>query len=602
MRSVSLFLPMLLAFAGCDRGPDLAALDVKAGDPSDLDKHLVMVDGRGAAEEPREHLLLPHEAATETCDLGNGSQDKLLRARFACIIGNMISQYERWRDERPSRLGEEREPVLQLLVYFNGGLNDREDAVQTAADSYRQAEADGFYPLYMVWPTGALRTYGEDVAQVRQGRWTPWQNPWTLAGTPLRPPTDLIRGIASTPAAWGTSFRSFAETGFGLGTQAYAVAPDSALLVRLKERITADQSLSFSYDVEAGQTVADVDRVGRYDDGGGTAARLVDRGRYVVTAPLRALSTPLMIGLGEAGWRNMVRRTRISVRAVPEFPPDLMHAAVDKGEECRDAEVNDTPEMQAELLRRCYPRGAGGFSRFFQWLESCTTGQPITPAADPCPLPEPVRTKALALLPGKLRITMVGHSMGAIVVNELIQLYPDLPYENLVYMAGAASVRDTSRATVLILRANRGCTKLYALMLHPMNEAREPTFYGLSMSGSLLTYVDDFLEQPKTLPDRTVGQWHNLRQSRHLFPADARRWMHMRVFDREAGADIENGKPVRRPNPTTHGAFNDARMPFWKEWSFWKPGEVYFDPPDTTSCEALFSDRFKAAVEKARGA
>jgi hypothetical protein len=40
-------------------------------------------------------------------------------------------------------------------------------------------------------------------------------------------------------------------------------------------------------------------------------------------------------------------------------------------------------------------------------------------------------------------------------------------------------------------------------------------------------------------------------------------------------------------------------MPFWNEQGFWKPTEVTFDQPQT-SCERLFSDRFGAAIEKAR--
>ena len=74
-------------------------------------------------------------------------------------------------------------------------------------------------------------------------------------------------------------------------------------------------------------------------------------------------------------------------------------------------------------------------------------------------------------------------------------------------------------------------------MLHPMNEAREPNGFGLLPSGSLLVYVDEFLEVPKTVPDRTVGQWRNLRATRHVFfPEEARRWMLFHVFDRAEGA------------------------------------------------------------------
>lgn len=259
-------------------------------------------------------------------------------------------------------------------------------------------------------------------------------------------------------------------------------------------------------------------------------------------------------------------------------------------------------ENVAEKLRRCFPRGSGGFARVFQWLESCMTGQAIAPGADYCPLddvpdlpPEDLETLRSA------RIVMIGHSMGTIVINELLQLFPDLPYESLVYMAGAASVRDTSKAVAPVLTRNRGCTKFYGLMLHPMNEARESTGWGLLPSGSLLVYVDEFLETPKTVPDRTVGQWRNMRATRHVFfPEAARQWMLFRVFDRAGGMrrlDNVGGDPTTEcavddegvcyPNPTTHGAFNDPGVPFWKE-QFWKPDQIGFREPEA-DCAAVFT-------------
>ena len=44
---------------------------------------------------------------------------------------------------------------------------------------------------------------------------------------------------------------------------------------------------------------------------------------HAANAPVRALTTLPMVGLGEAGWRNMVRRTRTSVRAAGEFPDEF---------------------------------------------------------------------------------------------------------------------------------------------------------------------------------------------------------------------------------------------------------------------------------------
>ena len=69
-------------------------------------------------------------------------------------------------------------------------------------------------------------------------------------------------------------------------------------------------------------------------------------------------------------------------------------------------------------------------------------------------------------------------------------------------------------------------------MLHPMNDAREQAFYNLVPSGSLLHWVDSMYEHPKTMPDRTFGQWINVRRTKHLFPEEAQKWMLFRVFDK----------------------------------------------------------------------
>ena len=324
-----------------------------------------------------------------------------------------------------------------------------------------------------------------------------------------------------------------------------------------------------------------------------------------VLAPVRVLTTLPLVGLGDAGWRNMVRRTRTSVRSATEFPDEFAREAGGGGADeagrgpnnvdiASERAACDLPlQRDAAKLRRCYPRGSGGFARVFQWLESCMREQEIAPGADGCP---PLLSDEDRETLRNARIVMIGHSMGAIVVNELLQLFPDLPYESLVYMGAAASIRDTSRAVTLVLERNRGCTTFYGLMLHPMNEAREPTGYGLLPSGSLLVYVDEFLEVPKTVPDRTVGQWRNLRATRHVFfPEEARQWMLFRVFDR-AQVMVSFGKDDEYPNPTSHGAFNDAGVPFWQE-GFWKPQHLNFPEP-LADCRNLFTSRLgPAAIE-----
>lgn len=492
--------------------------------------------------------------------------------------------------------------------------------METAGETYRQIEHDRMYPIYMVWPTGALESYWEDVTRVRAGRLTEWSKPSTLASTPVRPASDLLRGFASAPAAWGTSAFELSQTNFGFGSKAYMMKRDRELHVNGGARITTtveiqpDQNLYFSpWDPDAGtppppdgDPVADLLFQDGFEQNPGGLANFAYHG---VTAPVRVLTTLPLVGLGDAGWRNMVRRTRTSVRSATEFPDEFATETNDseasdgarQPEDVNSVEIAEAcdPPLQGDAakLRRCYPRGSGGFARVFQWLESCMKEQEIAKGADACP---PLLSDDDRETLRNARIVMIGHSMGAIVVNELLQLFPDLPYESLVYMGGAASIRDTSRAVTRVLVDNRGCTKFYGLMLHPMNEARESTGFGLLPSGSLLVYVDEFLEVPKTVPDRTVGQWRNLRATRHVFfPEEARQWMLFNVFDRaEVMVPLDSRPPY--PNPTRHGAFNDAGVPFWLE-AVWKPQNLKFPEP-RADCNNLFTSRLgPTAIEVGAG-
>ena len=111
-------------------------------------------------------------------------------------------------------------------------------------------------------------------------------------------------------------------------------------------------------------------------------------------------------------------------------------------------------------------------------------------------------------------------------------------------------------------------------MLHPMNEEREIHAKGAVPSGSLLVWIDEMLEQPDTSLDRTVGQWAKMEFGRRAFSAEARRWMHLKVFDwtpRQA-----DGRVLA---VIEHGGYNEPGVNFW-ERSFWssETGERCADP------------------------
>ncbi len=106
-------------------------------------------------------------------------------------------------------------------------------------------------------------------------------------------------------------------------------------------------------------------------------------------------------------------------------------------------------------------------------------------------------------------------------------------------------------------------------MLHPKAEAREDSAYGMLPTGSLLEWIDEVLEQPKTMLDRSMGKWRNLREAQRVFPTEIREHMTFRIFgfkQRDWREILDGGRPKETywwPEPTTHGSFNDTNKQFW---------------------------------------
>jgi hypothetical protein len=186
--------------------------------------------------------------------------------------------------------------------------------------------------------------------------------------------------------------------------------------------------------------------------------------------------------------------------------------------------------------------------------------------------------------------------MGAIVLNELIASYQDVPFENIVYMAAATSIREFAGTVPLVLKYQKqkncqstavNCPKhlipqFYSLLLHPLRDARERTAWGMAPTGSLLEWIDDMYEGPDTLLDRTLGMWRNLYPSIHVFDQTVlNEQMNFRVFGMLGARKRPSANGVGQPDsfcrshdywpadPDTHSAMNDNESCFWTK-SFWK--------------------------------
>src|SRR5207237_8518833 len=113
--------------------------------------------------------------------------------------------------------------------------------------------------------------------------------------------------------------------------------------------------------------------------------------------------------------------------------------------------------------------------------------------------------------------------------------------------------------------------------------------------GSLLVWIDNFLSNPVTEQERTMGRWRNLFRSGatgepviHRFfaedgPRNLKSRLHFQAFSVGLGDKQQlrkttfqwNEHPVRKDaceradNPLSHGEFTD--MPYWKPEFWWQP-------------------------------
>lgn len=222
---------------------------------------------------------------------------------------------------------------------------------------------------------------------------------------------------------------------------------------------------------------------------------------YALATPVRMATSPLLNGLGRTGWENMVRRTRNLIWREKQEDGCSTH---------------------------CLEKG--GLSELFDRI------------AD-----------------SRHKISMIGHSMGTMLITDIIHHYPHLRYQDIVFMAAAVSIREfqNSIKTLLVHKEHVSPSlHFYNLSLLPIAEAREFTGNGLLPSGSLLELIDEMFSSTPSRLDKTLGKWTNVREVMNTFPAAAQSHMTFKVFG--LGTD----------QPITHGDFNNFNFRYWEE-SFW---------------------------------
>ncbi len=387
----------------------------------------------------------------------------------------------------------------RILIFVHGGLNTYQQSLARVNETMQEASATNFFPLFINWDSGLISSYFEHLLWVRQGT---VQRVWGPVTSPLYLLADLGRTLTRAPVAWYYQLTS------DLTTTARYESPNFSR--RAKLQALARHSPS---DHQPFLSIGSDERTG--------ASKLGYAASYAVTLPFKLVTGPLIDGLGKSAWDNMSRRTQTMFRFPEQF---------------------ERPNATNELTIARHQTGQaaqGAVAQLMRSLHDLITNSP----------------------PDRYSITLIGHSMGTIVANEIVRTQPDLPYADIVYMGAACSVSDFEKSVVPYLERATNA-HFYNLTLHPVAEAREAQWSLLDITprGSLLEWIDNFLSTPRTVPERTLGNWDNVISTTALVPRDVARRARIRAF----AVGPKDKLPPR--TPLVHGQFSEE--PFWEE-TFW---------------------------------
>jgi pimeloyl-ACP methyl ester carboxylesterase len=459
-------------------------------------EHIIMLNSNGIAIDPTGNTDCRYATAggVPARYLCNGAHDKVRGYRELTGI-----EYGDYIDRVLEAL--DRSGKSKILIFIHGGLNTQLGTIERATYLEPVIEASESFPIFVNWRSSFTSNYLEHLLFVRQGEYwkaTGWlQAPVYLAG-------DITRSIVRSPLVYLQMSRSDLDSRRSSAAQENASA--AAQRLELSEKKHPGESIQF---------IPGDDRRTYCEMKQSTEV-------YAVTVPTKLATAPLIDLFGTSAWGSMIRRTRTAYHTDREF----------------DDEASVSYDDLA-AAREPAP-AAGGLSVFLRHLASFIDAHPER----------------------KWQITLVGHSMGAIVLNEAVRdfgTHPEreqLPIRNIVYMAAACSVRDYEDTMFPYLREHSE-VNLYHLVLHPAAEVRDRVVTGgwdLPPRGSLLVWIDNFLESPVGPLDRTAGRFVNLMAAVHDTDPPIRKQIHIREFS--------VGNSVSYDEPQKHGDFGN--LDFWR--------------------------------------
>jgi len=238
---------------------------------------------------------------------------------------------------------------------------------------------------------------------------------------------------------------------------------------------------------------------------------------YVAGFPFQIISNGLLNVLGSRSWKEMRRRARLGFVHDPQTGYDLAYMA-----DMFSAKQN------------------GVFSHFAEMLEDYAKQHP------------------------DIEITLIGHCMGTFIATEFLDRFSNLPIKNIVFMAGASSVQETAAAVKPYLKLHPQ-TRFYNLCLHPRVDWFDMMNYIVVPCGSVLAWTNDFLTEPLSKEDYTVGIWDPSITVLPRMMTGVEKQVTLKAF----GIDDPLTNVGENFMPRQHTDFSSPDIKFWRE-EFWK--------------------------------
>jgi len=397
----------------------------------------------------------------------------------------------------------------EILIFVHGGLGSRKGSQRRVKVLERliadegQPHGDRVFPIFINWRASLKSTYTDSVFFLRQGK-RQNRNPIYIAMSPFYFLADIGRGLVRAPLLWIQVIKN-----------SWRNLPDGLYKDSVRRKMNqlnddGPDSTFWRNDTSCPPSLR------------GAATKVP----LVVTIPSKLALAPILSGVGTSAWIGMQRRTDTLF-----YNDDYYHRGFLKEPDAKEEESH--PEGYLAIF----------LDRLEQRLEE----------GSPCGKP----------LPSDLSITLVGHSMGAIVINQILKLHGDLPIRRVVYMAAASSVRDYEEITIPYLESEESA-EVFHLGLNMKADVSETNWKALDLipRGSLLVWLDDFLDDPRITPDRVAGYFRNLPKVADL---DGQEEVAKRIHMKSYGY----GRCSAATDPQKHGHFS-SRFKLWDP-TCWEP-------------------------------